>query len=244
MKCVILQPSYIPWRGVFDQINRADVFIFYDDVQYDKHGWRNRNQIKTDQGRQWLTIPVHSGGVVEKSIPINQVQIDWSRPWNEAHWKSFTFAYKKAPFFQKYAAWLEPFYQRHDVLLADFTIELTIALARELGITHTRFMRSSEIEATGKKTERLVQILTQVGATHYFSGPSARDYIEDDQFAAAGIRLEYVEYNYPEYPQLHPPFDPQVSILDLLFNTGPEAMRYITMKEKQETKNKNAIRKT
>ncbi len=234
MNCVILQPSYIPWRGYFDQINRADVFIFYDDVQYDKHGWRNRNQIKTDQGRQWLTIPVHSGGVVEKSIPINQVQIDWSKPWNEAHWKAFTFAYKRAPFFQKYAALLESFYQRHDVLLADFTIALTIALARELGISHTHFMRSSEIPVTGKKTERLVQILTQVGASHYLSGPSARDYIENDKFAAAGISLEYVDYNYPEYPQLHPPFDPNLSILDLLFMTGPEAMSFITMnKEKR-----------
>ena len=227
MNCVILQPSYIPWRGYFDQINRADVFIFYDDVQYDKHGWRNRNQIKTDQGRQWLTIPVHSGGVVEKSIPINQVEIDWSKPWNEAHRKAFTFAYKRAPFFQKYAALLESFYQRHDILLADFTIASTIALARELGISHTRFMRSSEITVTGKKTERLVQILTQVGASHYLSGPSARDYIENDKFAAAGISLEYIDYNYPEYPQLHPPFDPFVSILDLLFMTGPEASKYI-----------------
>jgi hypothetical protein len=232
MNCVILQPSYIPWRGYFDQINRADVFIFYDDVQYDKHGWRNRNQIKTDQGRQWLTIPVHSSGVVEKSIPINQVEIDWSKPWNEAHWKAFTFAYKRAPFFQKYAALLESFYQRHDILLADFTIALTIALAIELGISHTRFMRSSEITVTGKKTDRLVQILTQVGASHYLSGPSARDYIENEKFAAAGISLEYIDYNYPEYPQLHPPFDPFVSILDLLFMTGPEASEYIFGKNK------------
>jgi WbqC-like protein family len=171
--------------------------------------------------------------VVEKSIPINQVRIDWSRPWNEAHWKACTFAYKRAPFFQRYAALLEPFYQRQDILLADFTIELTIALARALGITHTRFMRSSEIEVSGKKTERLVQILTQIGCSHYISGPSARDYIEKDKFEAAGITLEYMEYNYPEYPQLHPPFDPNLSILDLLFMTGPEAMRYIGLPEEK-----------
>ena len=226
MKCVILQPSYIPWRGYFDQINRADVFVFYDDVQYDKHGWRNRNQIKTTQGRQWLTIPVHSGGVVEKSIPIKQVAIDWSRPWNEAHWKALTFAYKHAPFFSEQVAWLEPFYQRHDALLADFTIDLTVALAGALGIQHTRFMRSSEINATGQKTDRLVQILVQLGADYYISGPSARDYIEKDKFKSAGITLEYMDYNYPEYPQLHAPFDPNLSILDLLFMTGPEAMQY------------------
>jgi hypothetical protein len=227
MKCVILQPSYIPWRGYFDQINRADVFVFYDDVQYDKHGWRNRNQIKTSQGRQWLTIPVHSGGVVSHSIPINKVEIDWSKPWNEAHWKTISLAYGRAPFFRTYARLLEPYYQRQDVLLADFTIDLTVALARALGIQHTRFMRSSELEVSGQKTERLVQILVQVGAEHYISGPSARDYIENDQFASAGIRLEYMDYNYPEYPQLHPPFDPNLSILDLFFMTGPEAIRFI-----------------
>jgi hypothetical protein len=227
MKCVILQPSYIPWRGYFDQINRADVFVFYDDVQYDKHGWRNRNQIKTAQGKQWLTIPVHSRAVVTQAIPINRVEIDWSRPWNESHWKTISIAYGRSPFFHKYAGMLEAFYQRQDVRLADLTIDLTVALARELGIRQTRFMRSSELEAGGQKTDRLVQILLQVGASHYISGPSARDYIEPDKFASAGITLEYMDYNYPEYPQLHPPFDPNLSILDLLFMTGPEAMRYI-----------------
>jgi hypothetical protein len=228
MKCVILQPSYIPWRGYFDQINRADVFIFYDDVQYDKHGWRNRNQIKTSQGRQWLTIPVHSAGVVEKSVPIKQVKIDWSKPWNEAHWKALTFAYRRAPFFPNFAPMLDSFYRRQDVFLADFTIDLTVALARELGIHHTRFIRSSELAVTGQKTDRLVQILQQLGAAHYISGPSAKDYIEKEKFASAGITLEYMDYNYPEYPQLHAPFDPNLSILDLLFMTGPDAMRYIT----------------
>jgi hypothetical protein len=227
MKCVILQPSYIPWRGYFDQINRADVFVFYDDVQYDKHGWRNRNQIKTSQGRQWLTIPVHSQGVVEKSIPINQVTIDWSKAWNAAHWKTLGYAYGRAPYFQTYAELIEPFYLRRDKLLADFTIDLTIALAGALGIHHTRFVRASEVQVSGQKTDRLIQILTHLGADHYISGPSAREYIENDKFTSAGIRLEYMDYNYPDYPQLHAPFDPNLSILDLLFMTGPDAMRYI-----------------
>jgi hypothetical protein len=228
MKCVILQPSYIPWRGYFDQINRADVFVFYDDVQYDKHGWRNRNQIRTSQGRQWLTIPVHSHAVVEKSVPIKNVKIDWSKPWNEAHWKALTFAYRRAPFFRNFAPLLESFYQRQDIFLADFTMDLTIALARELGIHHTRFIRSSEMAISGQKTDRLVQILEQLGATHYISGPSAKNYIEKEQFASAGITLEYMDYNYPEYPQLHAPFDPNLSILDLLLMTGPDALGYIT----------------
>ncbi len=227
MNAVILQPSYIPWRGYFDQIRRADLFIFYDDVQYDKHGWRNRNQIKTVQGKQWLTIPVHSQGVTQ-GIAIKEVRIDWSRPWAENHLKALTFAYKKSPCFKDYLPLLESFYGRRDEYLADFAIETTIRLSRELGITSTRFLRSSQLPGIdGIKTDRLIQILRRVGAQHYISGPSARDYIEREKFAEAGISLEYMQYNYPEYPQLYPPFDPQVTILDLLFMTGKEAIQYI-----------------
>jgi len=225
---VLLQPSYIPWRGYFDQIRRADLFIFYDDVQYDKHGWRNRNQIKTAQGKLWLTIPVHSKGVTS-GLPIKDVQIDWSKPWAKSHLKSFITSYTKAPFFKQYLPLLESFYEaRHDELLSDFTIETTILLARMVGITSTRFMRSSELMGiTGQKTDRIINILKQVNASHYISGPSARDYIEPHKFDEAGITLEYMEYHYPEYPQLYPPFDPYVSIFDLLFMTGNDALTYI-----------------
>jgi hypothetical protein len=228
VKAVILQPSYIPWRGYFHQIARADVFIFYDDVQYDKHGWRNRNRIKTQAGPQWLTIPVSSHGVVMEHIPICQVGIAWDKPWNKQHWKAIQYAYGRAPFFKEYAGLLEPFFARQDAYLADLTIDLTVTLARVLGIEQTRFIRSSELAGvSGQKTDRLVQILKKVGADHYISGPSARDYIEADLFAAAGISLEYMAYHYPDYPQLYPPFDPQVSILDLLFMTGPDALNFI-----------------
>jgi hypothetical protein len=225
---VILQPSYIPWRGYFDQIYQADLFIFYDYVQYDKRGWRNRNQIKTPKGKQWLTIPVNSRGAQTENIPINQIRMVWDHPWSQNHLKALQHSYSKAPHFNQYVSLLEKFYQRRDELLADFTIDFTIALAHEIGNTHTRFMRSSEIAGIdGQKTDRLIQILQAVGATHYISGPSARDYIEREKFDSAGISLEYMEYNYPEYPQLYPPFDPYVSILDLLFMTGSEAPNYI-----------------
>jgi WbqC-like protein len=224
---VILQPSYIPWRGYFDQIRRADLFIFYDDVQYDKHGWRNRNQIKTVQGKQWLTIPVHSGGVTH-GVKIKDVKIDWSKPWPQHHMRALTSSYNKAPFFKQYVPLLESFYARRDDSIAVLTIETTIALARELGIQHTRFERSSEMEGiAGEKTDRLLQILQRVGATHYISGPSAREYIEVEKFSEAGIGLEFMEYHYPEYAQLYPPYDPFVSVLDLLFMTGPQAAAYL-----------------
>ena len=227
MNVVILQPSYIPWRGYFDQMRRADLFIFYDDVQYDKHGWRNRNQIKTAQGKQWLTIPVHSRGVTA-GIAIKDVRIDWSQPWARNHLKALTFAYGKAPYFKDYFPLLESFYSRHDECLADFTIETSILLSRELGITSTRFLRSSQIpDLTGVKTDRLIQILKQVGAKHYISGPSAQEYIEQEKFDEAEISLKYMKYNYPEYPQLYSPFDPYVTIFDLLFMMGPNAAKYL-----------------
>jgi hypothetical protein len=228
MKAVILQPSYIPWRGFFDQIRRADVFVFYDDVQYDKRGWRNRNQILTPTGKQWLTIPVYSRGAQTENIPIHQIKICWDVAWNESHWKSIQLAYRKAPYFQQYAAFLQELYERHDEFLADFSIDLTIALARQLGIQHTHFLRSSSLQAEGAKTDRLIAILKTIGANQYLSGPSARDYIESEKFKQADIDLEYMEYNYAQYPQLYPPFDPNVSILDLLFMTGPDALGYIT----------------
>lgn len=226
MKAVILQPSYIPWRGYFDQICRADLFIFYDDVQYDKHGWRNRNQIKTSQGKQWMTIPVHTKGVTE-GISIKDVRIDWSKPWAKNHLKALMYAYAKTPYFASYSPWLDSVFERRDEFLADFTIWLTMEIARKIGNTHTQFMRSSEIPGIdGQKTDRLIQILTCVGTKHYVSGPSARDYVEKEKFDKAGISLEYMEYNYPEYPQLYPPFDQYVTMLDLMFMVGNDARKY------------------
>ena len=227
MKCVVLQPSYIPWRGVFEQIQKADLFVFCDDIQYDKRGWRNRNRIKTPSGSLWLTIPVYARGAQIEHTPINQVKICWDEPWNQKHWKSIQHSYSKTPYFRNYAPLLEEKYAAHPECLADFTIDLTLVLAHELGISHTRFIRSSQIPGVeGTKTDRLISILQRVGANHYISGPSARAYIENEKFQQLGITLEYMKYNYPEYPQLYPPFDPQVTILDLLFMTGPQALQY------------------
>src|SRR5437868_14555546 len=122
MNCVILQPSYVPWRGYFHQIQKADVFVFYDDVQYDKHGWRNRNRIKTPTGSQWLTIPVITKGVVENGTPIHQVRMDGNADWASKHWTTLKQHYGKAPHFRRYAPMLEEFYSCRPELLADFTI--------------------------------------------------------------------------------------------------------------------------
>lgn len=226
MRCVILQPSYIPWRGYFDLIRRADVFVFYDDVQYDKRGWRNRNRIKTPHGTRWLTIPVKSRGAQVEHTPIHEILTD-GEEWARTHLATLKHMYARAPFFASYAGWLDRAYATPPPLLADFTIATTIDLAKFLGYTNTKFLRSSELHVTGKKTDRLIAVLRAVGAKSYLSGPSAKGYIEDEKFAEAGIALDYINYDYPEYPQLYPPYDPAVTILDLLFMTGSDAPTFI-----------------
>src|SRR5260370_4203789 len=227
VKCVILQPSYIPWRGYFHQIQKADVFVFYDCVQFDRHGWRNRNRIKTAQGTQWLTIPVLSKGHLKQSTSIRRIPICWNRDWNATHWSILSRAYGDAPFFSQYAPAFEKAYASHPELLADFTIELTVTIAQQLGLNRTQFIRSSALGAEGAKTDRVIDILKKVRATHYISGPAAKSYLDHAKFDQAHIGVECMEYLYPEYEQLHPPFDPQVSILDLLFMKGPQAPSFI-----------------
>ena len=218
----------MPWRGYFHQIQRADVFVFYDDVQYDRLGWRNRNRIKTPQGPAWLSIPVHRRGALEHGTPIHEVSICQDQPWARKHLRSLEAAYAAAPFFARYRDLLDEFYvRRRPALLADFTIDLTLALARELGIGDRTFLRSSTLGIGGRKTERLLAILQALGASDYLSGPSARSYLDEELLQAAGISVEYMRYDYPEYPQLHPPFLGEVSVLDLLFMTGPQAPNFI-----------------
>lgn len=232
MKCVILQPFYIPWRGYFHQIYKADAFVFFDDVQYEKRGWINRNRIKTAHGTKWLSIPVANKNSIIENTPICEIEIDRTqKDWREKHLKTIRQSYGKAPFFSKYETLLTEFYRRDQRFLADSTINLTIHLARELGIEKTKFYRASDFQATGRKTDRLLCLLEKLGATHYITGAAARSYIEPEKFTEAGIALEYMIYDYAEYEQFYPPFDASVSILDLLFMKGAAAGKYIWANE-------------
>jgi len=227
VKCVVLQPSYIPWRGYFHQIYKADLFIFYDDVQYDRHGWRNRNRIKTAAGAKWLTIPLQSTGGRIKETSICEMRMASETAWARKHFETIRHNYAKAPYFTRYRPMLDRWYTNPPVSLAEFTIDTTVELARELGIAGTKFLRSSSLASEGAKTDRLLAILKSVGATHYISGPAAKAYLDVEALQVTGISVEWMSYDYPEYAQLYPPFDPQLSALDVLLNTGPEACRYI-----------------
>ncbi|MEK6766036.1 MAG: WbqC family protein, partial [Planctomycetota bacterium] len=233
MKCVIHQPSYIPWRGYFHQIYKADIFIFYDDVQYDKYGWRNRNKIKTSQGSKWLTIPVLSKNTLSKNIILKDIRIDLRSKWNIKHLNTIKYSYARSPYFKEYVPMLEEMYAKSPELLVEFTIKWTIEIAKNIGITSTKYLRSSDLGISGQKTERLISILRKIGASHYISGPTAKDYLDENLFKSAGISLEYMTYNFSEYKQLYSPFDPHVSILDLLLMHGPNASHYIWGDEKE-----------
>jgi len=230
VRCAIVQPSYIPWRGYFDLIRRVDVFVFYDDVQYDTNGWRNRNRIKTAAGVQWLTIPVHARGAQTDHRPIHSIQMV-DDGWPRRHLRTLVRAYSRAPHFREHREWLEAAFAAPPTLLADFTIPLTVDIAARLGITTTRFLRSSALDASGAKTDRLLDVLRTVGASRYLSGPTARAYLDEARLAEAGIAIEWMAYDYPAYPQLYPPFDPHVSALDLLFMTGSRAIDFIAVRD-------------
>ncbi len=235
MTCVILQPSYIPWRGYFHQIQKADLFVFYEDVQYDRHGWRNRNRIKTPTGPKWLTIPLRSTGARPQDTLIRDMLISSEENWSNTHFETLRHSYARAPYFARYRPMLERWYENATDSLADFVITTTVELAAELGIANTRFTRSSSLDCSGAKTGRLLAILQKVGATHYLTGPAARDYLDVAALNNAGISVEWMIYDYPAYPQLFPPFDPQLSALDLLLNTGPEAGKFIWGQEGTKT---------
>lgn len=224
MTGVILQPSYVPWRGYFHLIQRADVFVFLDDVQYTQRDWRNRNILKGPQGPQWLTVPVVTKGRRLQSI--KDVEIDNSTDWRRDHLSSIRRCYARAPYFSDYIGALEAQYGRQWKHLCDLDIELTRLIAGWLGLD-ARFVRSSDLEITASRTTRLVAICKRLGVTRYVSGPSGRSYIDEAEFEREQIELIYHSYNYPEYPQLFGAFLPHVTAIDLLCNCGDRSAGHI-----------------
>lgn len=225
MKVFISQSNYIPWKGYFDAINQADVFVLYDDMQYTKGDWRNRNRIKTPAGLQWLSIPVQVKGKFLQKINEAEVQ---DKFWRRKHWQSIEKNYAKAPFFKEYSPILEALYlSGTDHQLSRINYSFLKIVTGFLEIT-TQFKWSSEFELYGDKSQKLLNICKDLRATHYISGPSAHNYLQEDLFNQNGIEVIWMDFSgYPEYPQLFGPFEHAVSILDLLFNTGPAARSFM-----------------
>jgi len=223
-KVAVIQSNYIPWKGYFDIIHDVDLFIFYDDVQYTKNDWRNRNQIKTRHGLHWLTIPVGS----HTNKLIYQIELTESQ-WREKHWTTIQQSYARAQYLNQYLDFFQEVYQDSKWKnLSAFNQFLIKSICTEFLHIKTEFRDSREYSPKGQKLERLLDLLRQAGATHYVSGPSAKGYIDKQLFTESGIELTYKDYSgYPEYPQLFPPFEHQVSIIDVLLTCGPQASYYV-----------------
>jgi len=230
-RIAIVQSNYIPWRGYFDLISQVDEFILFDDAQYTKRDWRNRNQIKTRNGPIWLTIPVEVKG--KRSQKIKDTRISDSG-WGPRHWKSIVHNYSQAKYFSQYKDLFEKLYlDRSEILLSQVNYKFLSAICELLNI-RTKLTWSSDYRWVEGKTERLIDLCKQAGANEYLSGPAARGYMNEELMSREGIALRYMDYSgYPEYEQLYPPFAPRVSVIDLIFNEGPDAQRFIGKTQEQ-----------
>jgi WbqC-like protein family len=225
VRICIIQSCYIPWKGFFDLIGGCDEHVIFDGAQFVKRHWHNRNRIKTANGVEWLTIPVVTAGRFEQSIDTVEIE----KPWADKHWRAIELAYRRAPFFEPLAPTVKGWYERagQQKLLTEVNAIFLHGIAAQLGL-RTRIVRDTAYPAAGAKTERLLAICRAAGADRYLSGPSARDYFDEPMFASAGITTEWMSYDgYPEYKQLHGGFEHAVTVLDLLFNTGPNAFSYM-----------------
>ncbi len=218
---VILQPSYLPWLGYFAQMHRSNTFVVYDDVQFDKESWRNRNRIKSSDGVQWLTVPVLTKG---QNKPSNRdIRINNSVRWAAKHLGTIRQNYVRAANFEDYVSVFERIYAREWEFLIDLNMEFLTSLMTALGLQREiRF--ASSLGVRGRSVERLVSICRFLGATCFYEGAAGRAYIDERLFEEAGIRLEFQDYRHPVYPQLHGEFVPYLSVVDLLFNCGPKSL--------------------
>ena len=222
-KIAILQSNYIPWKGYFDIINMVDEFILFDDAQYTKNDWRNRNKIKTKNGLIWLTIPImrNFGQKIYKAQTVDQ-------KWRKKHWRSILESYAKSPYLLQYQERFEELYLGScESYLSKINFEFISLICGILGI-NTEISWSMDYELLPGKTERLVSVCQQAGAGEYISGPAAKNYINEKLFNEAGIKVTYMDYSgYPEYDQLYPTFEHFVSVIDLIFNQGPDAPKFM-----------------
>jgi len=227
----VIQSAYIPWRGYFDFIDSVDLFIVYDDVLYSRGTWRNRNRVLLPSGPAWITVPVEAHPALP---PIDELRIaSSSKPWRESHRGLLRQALAKAPWGAEALALWEAGVAGDETLLSRLNVRLIELTCVHLGI-HTPLRLAREFAPQGARTERLIDLLTKVGARCYLSGPAAKGYLDERQFRDHGIRLEYKSYDYAPYPQPRGSFDGQVTVLDLIANTGPDARAHIKSRTPDE----------
>lgn len=214
----ILQPGYLPWLGFFDLVRRSDTFVFYDDVQFDKGGWRHRNRIKLPTGPHWLTVPVRHRG---RQL-ISEVEVDNGQPWPRKHLNTVRQYYAGAPHLRRYLPQLADVLHRRWERIVDLDIAVAELMCSWLGLRR-RTVRASQLGIRGGRSERLLNICLRLKAGRYLSGDAARCYLDVDLFRRHGVEVEWQSYKHPVYPQQHGEFVPYLSAIDLLLNCGDES---------------------
>lgn len=215
------QPAYLPWLGYFHRIAASDLHVVLDHVQFEKNSFVNRNRVRTAVGSAWLTVPVRTSGRFGE-LPIDELEIDGARDWARKHRRTIQQAYAGAPHYEEHVSRLDEVYARSWARLLPLCAELTGWLSVELGV-RTETVSSRELAPAGRKDALVLDICRRVGATTYLSGPLGRDYLREELFAEAGIRVVYDDFHHPTYPQRYEPFLPAMAAIDLLFNSGPAA---------------------
>jgi hypothetical protein len=226
MRLGILQPGYLPWLGFFEQVYRSDTFVIYDDVQYDKHGWRNRNRIKTPTGAQWLTVPVLVK--FEEHPLIDEIKIDSTKDWRKKHLFSIKQNYSKAPFYRNYVDMFEGAYSQEWEYLVDIDMYFILKLCECLKINNKKIVRSSTLNIKGDRIGKVIKICKKFNADIFYEGAAGKNYIDEQQFSDNEIKVEYQNYRHPIYKQLYGDFIPYLSVIDLLFNHGPKSLKILT----------------
>ena len=222
MFVAIHQPQYLPWIGYFDKLDRADVFVLLDNVQYKKNEWQNRNRIRTSQGWQWITVPV----LYKYPEKINVVKINNAVDWRRKHLNALISNYSKAPFFKEHRLFFEETFARHWEYLGEINLHIIQYLNRALGI-NKEIVLASRLSLREEPTERLIDICKHVQTDTYLSGKDGAKYMNFDTFAQANIQVTFQDFHHPTYSQLHEPFEPFMSIVDLLFNHGSHSLEII-----------------
>lgn len=228
-RVAILQSSYVPWKGYFDLLASVDDFVLLDSVQYTKNDWRNRNRIKTPRGTSWLTIPIHRPNGLRTRICDAQAA---TGDWHIRHLEMLFQNYRNAPSFHRVRPFLVELYRTCPTKrLSDINHHFLTQIAEYLGI-RTRFWWSMDFDLPQDRNERLVELCRKLQATEYISGPSAEVYLDARSFNASGIDVRFFGYEgFPPYSQVHPPFDPFVSVLDPILHWGEQArllvLRYL-----------------
>jgi len=217
----IMQPTFLPWSGYFALMLQAEKFVFLDSVQFVRRSWQQRNRIKTPDGPLWLTVPVLSRGARDQLI--SEVQIDHTSGWIEKMVRTITHHYARAPHFVPHAEAVFAILRKRHERLADLNIELIAHLQGALAI-ECALVRSSTLGGSGHKADLLASLCAELGAKAYVAAVGSKEYIDESTaFQERGIEVRYNSYQALAYPQLHGPFEPFLSVLDLLLNVGPQS---------------------